>query len=111
MTEKEQSDSFDTIVNECKRIMTSKAKDYSNDNKLSNFELVGDIVGIGAPRNCLCAIATKVARLGILLNPLNPKPNHESIKDTVLDLTNYSILLRMILDQTELDLLDNETIR
>ena len=53
-------------------------------------------------------IATKVARLGVLLNSDNPAKN-ESIDDSILDLANYSVLLGMILSEdpkTEYILLD-----
>jgi hypothetical protein len=48
-----------------------------------------------AERNCLNLIATKVARLGVLLNTSGP-PANESIDDTLIDLANYAVLLRMI---------------
>jgi hypothetical protein len=40
-------------------------------------------------------IATKVARLGVLLNS-NDKPKNESINDSIMDLANYAMLLAMI---------------
>jgi hypothetical protein len=45
-------------------------------------------------------IATKVARLGVLLNS-ESKPNNESVRDSVLDLANYAVLLDMILSDKE----------
>jgi len=45
-------------------------------------------------------IATKVARLGVLLNS-DKKPNNESIEDSVLDLANYSVLLSMIINENK----------
>ena len=71
--------------------------DQANTDRLSNFKLAGGICGLKAEQNCLSLIATKVARLGVLLNS-DKAPNNESIQDSVLDLANYSILLSMILN-------------
>lgn len=101
MTNKEQELFFDNMVSQMKTIMSKKSKDYAGDDvdtdKLSNFKLAGDICGIGGSLNCLSLIATKVARLGVLLNS-KQVPNNESIMDSVLDLANYTVLLAMILD-------------
>jgi len=67
---------------------------------LSNFKLAGNITGISAELNCLNLIATKVARLGVLLNNKN-EPNNESIEDSCIDGLNYFILLIMLLKDKE----------
>ena len=79
-----------------KEILFKKGNDYANTDRLSNFKLAGAICGLTAERNCLTLIATKVARLGVLLNTEN-KPNNESIQDSIVDLANYSVLLSMIM--------------
>lgn len=76
--------------------MFKKSEDYANEDRLSNFKLAGTIAGGSAEINCLNLIATKVARLGVLLNS-GKAPNNESILDSVLDLANYAVLLNMIL--------------
>jgi len=100
MTLPEQEELFERIVNEIRDIQLSKGGDYANADRLSNFKLAGEITGIGVELNCLNMIATKVARLGVLLNT-KEQPNNESIDDTMLDLISYSILLKMI--RTELN--------
>jgi hypothetical protein len=70
----------------------SKQADYAKEDVLSNFKLAGNICGINPSVNCLSLIATKVARLGVLLNT-KESPNNESIEDSLLDLANYSFLL------------------
>ena len=70
----------------------SKQADYAKEDILSNFKLAGNICGINPDVNCLSLIATKVARLGVLLNT-KESPNNESIEDSLLDLANYSFLL------------------
>jgi hypothetical protein len=99
MNKKEQIQELDEIFAKIRKVIESKGDDYANQDRLSNFKLAGAICGVGAKMNCLSLIATKVARLGVLLNSTTP-PNNESIEDSALDLTIYSILLSMILKDT-----------
>ncbi len=94
MNLKEQQAEFELIIDEVKQTMFRKGNDYANEDRLSNFKLAGSIIGLSAQQNCLSLIATKVARLGVLLQ--GSEPNNESIEDSMLDLTCYSILLKMI---------------
>lgn len=96
MTQEEQVKHFEVITTQMKEILFKKGNDYANIDRLSNFKLAGGICGLKAEQNCLSLIATKVARLGVLLNS-DKDPNNESIQDSVLDLANYSVLLSMIL--------------
>lgn len=100
MTLEQQQHHFERMINKMAEIMMSKGDDYANTklDVLSNFKLAGAISGISAEVNCLSLIATKVARLGNLLNS-KEKPNNESIRDSVLDLANYAILLDMLLSE------------
>jgi len=97
MTQEEQLKHFEVFTTQMKEILFNKGNDYANTDRLSNFKLAGNICGLKAEQNCLSLIATKVARLGVLLNS-DKEPNNESIQDTVMDLANYSILLSMILN-------------
>jgi hypothetical protein len=90
-----QQQVFDETIEKMRSIMFKKGNDYSNQDRLSNFKLAGGIVGSTAELNCLNLIATKVARLGVLLNS-NSLPNNESIEDSIIDLGNYTLLLQMI---------------
>ena len=96
MTQQEQLKHFEALTSQMKQILFKKGNDYANTDRLSNFKLAGAICGLTAERNCLTLIATKVARLGVLLNTEN-KPNNESIHDSIVDLANYSVLLSMIM--------------
>ncbi len=98
MTQEEQVKHFENMVDTMKGVMFKKGNDYANTDRLSNFKLAGGICGLKPEQNCLSLIATKVARLGVLLN-LDKSPNNESINDSVLDLANYSILLSMLLSE------------
>jgi len=100
MTKQDQELHFEEITQQMKSILLSKGNDYANTDRLSNFKLAGKISGLTAELNCLSLIATKVARLGVLLNSTS-KPNNESIQDSLLDLANYTILLTMLLKDKE----------
>ena len=91
-----QKEYFDDFTSKMKSVMLKKGHDYSQDGRLSNFKRAGAVCGLDAKLNCLSLIATKVARLGVLLNSVY-EPHNESIQDSVLDLANYSVLLSMIL--------------
>ena len=100
MTQEEQVKHFELLTNQMKEILFKKGNDYANTDRLSNFKLAGSICQLKAEQNCLSLIATKVARLGVLISS-DKEPNNESIQDSILDLANYSILLSMILKDKE----------
>jgi len=98
MNQKEQLDFFEKFTELMKETIIKKSGDYANHDKLSNFKLAGAVCGISPELNCLSLIATKVARLGVLINS-NDIPNNEPLKDSVLDLANYSLLLAMLIEE------------
>lgn len=100
MTKQQQEVVFDNMVAEMRKVMLGKGDDYANEDRLSNFKLAGNICGITPELNCLNLIATKVARLGVLLQGKEPK--NESVQDSVLDLSNYAVLLNMIIVDKQL---------
>ena len=95
MTKQEQEDFFDEYIIKMRDVLLNKGDDYANVDRLSNFKMAGQIAGGNAKINCLNLIATKVARLGVLLNS-NDEPKNESINDSIMDLANYALLLAMI---------------
>lgn len=96
MNQKKQEYIFDQTIDKMREIMLSKGNDYANEDRLSNFKLAGSICGLTPQQNCLSLIATKVARLGVLLKEKS-EPNNESIEDSLVDMANYTLLLIMIL--------------
>ena len=100
MTLDQQQKFFDETVMNLSNILFSKGSDYANKDRLSNFKLAGSICGITPQLNCLSLIATKVARLGVLLNT-DVIPNNESIQDSIKDLANYALLLLMLLEDSK----------
>jgi hypothetical protein len=97
MTIKEQEKHFEEYVVRQKAIMLNKGNDYANEDRLSNFKLAGAVAGNTPEINCLNLIATKVARLGVLLR--GKEPANESIRDSVIDLGNYTALLDMLISE------------
>lgn len=100
MTAEQQIASFDKIAVTIKETLTKKGNDYSYADRLSNFKTSGAICQMTSKQHCLALIATKVARLGVLLKNENAEPNNESVKDSVLDLITYGCLLEMLLEET-----------
>lgn len=99
MNLKEQKESFEAFVSKMEETLIKKGNDYANEDRLSNFKLAGSICGLSAEQNCLSLIATKVARLGVLLN--NKSPNNEPIADSILDLACYATLLNMLKEDSQ----------
>ena len=100
MTKEEQDIHFQEFVEEMLTVITSKQADYAtNEDCLNNFKVAGANCGLTAEQQCLSLIATKVARLGVLLK--SPNPKHESIRDSVLDMANYSVKLDQLLSEKE----------
>jgi hypothetical protein len=95
MTEAQQTVHIAEFFNKMEKTILSKGNDYANEDRLSNFKLAGAISGMTAEQNCLSLIATKVARLGVLLKS-NKSAENESISDSLLDLANYAVLLDQI---------------
>jgi hypothetical protein len=92
-----QQRTFEEFIAKMESTIFKKGNDYSKGDadRLSNFKLAGAITGSSPQMNCLNLIATKVARLGVLLNK-EGSPDNESIEDSILDLANYAVLLNML---------------
>ena len=99
MDKNRQIECFNELVEKQREVMLSKGDDYANQDRLSNFKSAAYICGLTTAQHCLAMIATKVARLGVLLDPKSPTPKHESVQDSILDLANYAHLLNMILEE------------
>jgi len=97
MNLQQQEKFVDEFLGKMRATMLSKGNDYANVDRLSNFKLAGAICGLTPEQNCLSMIATKVARLGVLL--AGKTPNNESIEDSLLDLSNYGALLACLREE------------
>jgi hypothetical protein len=103
MTAEYREQLFDKLTARMKEVLTAKGSDYANEDVLSNFKLAGAICQLSAQRQCLSLIATKVARLGVLLVSNDPK--NEPTEDNMLDLINYGVLLYCLRDEEIRELL------
>lgn len=82
---KEQAKALETL--------RGKGNDYAGiKDALSNFKYSGEFAGVTPDQACRVLIGTKLARLKELLNNPNKEIKNESIKDTLLDLSNYLLL-------------------
>lgn len=99
MTREEQENNLEGFTAKMKSIIAGKGDDYAGDvDRLRNFKLVAEIVGITPEQVITVFIATKAVRLGQLLSSGQP-PKNESIEDTLIDNANYSALLKMVMDE------------
>lgn len=96
MNREEQKQHINTFFRRQKEILTRKGNDYANEDRLSNFKLAGTICQLTPEQNCLSLMATKVARLGVLMN--GQSPSNESIRDSIIDLANYCVLLDELIE-------------
>ena len=101
MTLDEQKKHFAEFTKKMAETMLKKGFDYAGADRLSNFKLAGAITGTSGQLNCLNLIATKVARLGVLLH--TNKVNNESISDSILDLANYAVLLDQLQHERQIN--------
>lgn len=101
MNLQQQNEHFEQFIAKQKETLLKKGNDYADLDRLSNFKRAGSIINITPEQNCLSLIATKVARLGVLLGN-NIEPGNESIRDSILDLANYAILLDALLEEKEM---------
>lgn len=98
MTYAEQVIHIEQFTERMAQTILRKGNDYANTDRLSNFKLAGAICGMTAAQNCLSLIATKVARLGVLIGS-GKTPDNESIRDSLIDMANYAVLLDQILSE------------
>jgi len=94
------TDFYNQLMQEAILLHDRKAHDYSQDsNRYSNFERAAELVSwFKCPEDQVfaCMIGIKIARLAELLNGKEPK--NESIRDSFLDLINYSALWGSYID-------------
>lgn len=87
-------DPFDQIIKDMVVTNRKKRADYAGDSHwLQNFyDTAYQLSGTGG-QSCELLIATKQARLRVLLDPKsNRSPANEAIEDTLLDRAVYSVL-------------------
>lgn len=87
------------LLNKCLQLLASKNHDYSEtQDAFANFKLAAHIAGIPTEQTLLTLLGMKLARLNQLLGK-NKQPKHEAIEDTLMDVINYTLLLRGIIQE------------
>jgi hypothetical protein len=90
------------LLNKCLQLLASKNHDYSEtQDAFANFKLAAHIAGIPTEQTLLTLLGMKLARLNQLLGK-SKQPKHEAIEDTLMDIINYTLLLRGILQERNL---------
>ena len=89
---------FLELLAEMKALHESKSADYgSEDDPLANIRTGADFVNIEAWRGCMVRIADKVQRLRTYCR--TGRLVHEGVRDTLLDLSAYSLLAIVLFDE------------
>ena len=96
MTQAEQAQLFEKIVDKMRATMLKKGNDYSTADRLSNFKQTAFITNIHPAKSTLALASVKISRMSSLLDQ-GKKPENEAIEDTALDFCNYALLNYMVL--------------
>jgi len=92
------STAFLELLAEMQRLHESKSADYgSEDDPLVNIRQGADFVNIEPWRGCMVRIADKVQRLRTYCR--TGRLVHEGVRDTLLDLSAYSLLAIVLFDE------------
>jgi hypothetical protein len=92
------SEAFVRLLEEMQRLHESKSADYgSEEDPLANVRSGADFVNIEPWRGCMVRIADKVQRLRTYCR--TGRLVHEGVRDTLLDLSAYSLLAIVLFDE------------
>jgi hypothetical protein len=89
---------FLELLEELRTLHLSKSQDYgSESDPLANIRQGAEFVGIEAWRGCMVRVADKVQRLKTYCR--TGRLVHEGVRDTLLDLSAYSLLAIVLFDE------------
>lgn len=92
------SQRFLDLLDEMRRLHESKSQDYGSEtDPLANIRQGAEFVGIEPWRGCMVRIADKVQRLKTFCR--TGRLVHEGVRDTLLDLSAYSLLAIVLFDE------------
>lgn len=98
ITREEFIESFKDSLTEMYTIMLKKNKDYAGeDNPFANFELVESLGLVSMEKGILVRMTDKIARISNLIDK-EAAVHDEAIEDTLSDLANYSVILKVLLE-------------
>jgi hypothetical protein len=89
---------FLELLEEVRQLHLSKSQDYgSESDPLANIRQGAEFVGIEPWRGCMVRVADKVQRLKTYCK--TGRLVHEGVRDTLLDLSAYSLLAIVLFDE------------
>lgn len=83
--------------------LSSKNEDYAPTGEFSNFEEAASFSGGSAFNVMLAQVAIKYSRIESLNSGVIGPANHESLRDSLLDLAGYAIIAHAYLDSVDFD--------
>lgn len=97
MTQKDFVNQIDQTFKEALSILKVKNSDYATEvDPWQNFRFA-ELVGVGVERAILVRMSDKLARISNILEK-ETQVKDESIMDTLVDLANYSAILKVYLE-------------
>jgi hypothetical protein len=85
-------DIHDVLSYESRKLMYAKNSDYNaNDDPLGNLRAC-ECIGVAGERGVLIRMLDKIKRLDTIASGKELKVGDEKLKDTILDIINYSVL-------------------
>jgi hypothetical protein len=89
---------FLELLEEVRQLHLNKSQDYgSESDPLANIRQGAEFVGIEPWRGCMVRVADKVQRLKTFCK--TGRLVHEGVRDTLLDLSAYSLLAIVLFDE------------
>jgi len=83
-------------------LIEAKNADYAGDSDpFKNFKLCESLGICSAEQGLLVRMSDKMSRLSTLIDGPESRVDNESIADTLLDLANYAVLLRVWMDRPQ----------
>lgn len=97
MTQQEFLKEVEISFGECLNLIKQKNADYAGPiDPFKNFRGAG-VIDITPEKAVLIRILDKIARVNNLLSKKTPSVSSESIEDTLMDMANYAIILKVML--------------
>ena len=86
-------------------LMKKKNADYAggNDNPFANFERVSAFDCVSTEQGFFTRMTDKLSRISSFINNGKLQVQDESVKDTLLDLANYSLLFMAYLESKKME--------
>lgn len=92
---------FSELLVKMSKLHAAKDHDYSNKDHLANFYVSEDF-NVPAWKGCLIRLSDKFSRIKSIIKKGESKVTSESLEDTLLDLATYSLLVIILLKETEI---------